>query len=101
MDSVTGLSPCGEKASRGSRRNLRCISAAFGGEELPARLRVPGKLSVSSCGDDGWEGRGSRLLWACHKENSQNIQAFSQAKVLAWESPAAEEAEQGGLAGWR
>lgn len=64
-----------------TRTDARCVWAAFGVEGLSC-LRVPGKLPTSSAEDDGRESGGSRLLWACYKENSQNIQAFSQVKVL-------------------
>lgn len=89
----------GGKASRGSRRDLCRCALHLGDVQLPARLRVPGKTSISPRKDDGRESGGSRLLWAPNKENSQNIQAFSQVKVLVGETPAAEEAKRGGLAG--
>lgn len=85
MDNVTVLSPWGERPlveADVTCTDARCISAAFGIEELPVWLRVPGKLSIASRKDDRRESRGSRLLWACNKENSQNIQAFSQVRVL-------------------
>lgn len=102
MDNVTVLSPWGERPLVEADvvcTDAHCISPAFGVEELPARLRVPGKLSISSRKDDGRESGDSRLLWDCNEENSQNIQAFSQVKVLVGGTLAAEEAEQGGLAG--
>lgn len=85
MDNVNVLSPWEEKPlveADVTCTGARCISAAFGVEELPAWLLVPGKLLISSLKDDRRESRGSCMLWACNKENSQNIQAFSQVKDL-------------------
>ena len=85
MDNVSVLSPWEERPlveADVTCTDARCISAAFSIEELPAWLRVPRELSTSSRKDDRRESGGSRLLWACNKENSQNIQAFSQVKVL-------------------
>lgn len=72
----------GGKAFRGSRRNWCRYTLHLGSVQLPAQLRVPGKTSISPRKDDRRESGGSRLLWAHNKENSQNIQAFSQVKVL-------------------